>query len=231
MTPRPNPGVGPRAQQRATRPRAPGIGVEGRFAAAAAALVLCAGAAYGQPPAAGPAEGNLDVTMTLLPQNATGPEDVTRVIELPAGVRERKAHADAAAAGGHPDAAGQAASPARGPGGGDRVPQGKAAAPRGAQPPSAAALDAAEGARELGSDVGRALTDQAQENREARGRGRGAGTGGGPGQVPGGPPGGAGGPARGGGGPPSSGPGSGGPPADRGPPKVPPGQSGGHGPH
>lgn len=90
---------------------------------------------------AGPTE-SLELTIMLMPENATTPESVTRVIELPA-------HAAA-------EAAEKAAD------GLDQANAGRARREDG--------LDTAAAARENGREFGQAMRELAQENREAHGR-------------------------------------------------------------
>jgi hypothetical protein len=108
-----------------------------------AVLVLCGWHVAHAQPAAGGGDDTLDLTMTLLPENATGPEPITRRIELPS-----------AAAG-----AGQPNAPA--------VPPGEAVPPAAAGEGSSTAEQARERGREFGQDV----AEQAREIRENAGRG------------------------------------------------------------
>jgi hypothetical protein len=89
------------------------------------------------------AEGDaaLEVTIRLLPENAVGPEEISRRIELPA----------AAAFPTPPE------QPADGP-------------PPGAENGGGAGLDIAAEARERGREFGQEVAEQARENRENAGR-------------------------------------------------------------
>ena len=90
-------------------------------------------------------ESNLDVTIRLLPENAVGPEDITRRIELPpAAARPTPPRAE-------PD------DSARPPADDKEKEKGRAD-------------EAADQARERGREVGKETADQARENRENAGR-------------------------------------------------------------
>ena len=104
--------------------------------------VAWAAAAYAQEKS----ESNLDVTIRLLPENAVGPEDITRRIELPpAAARPTPPRAE-------PDEAAQ-------PPADDKEKENKGRAD-----------EAADQARERGREVGKETADQARENRENAGR-------------------------------------------------------------
>jgi hypothetical protein len=109
---------------------------------ACVAVAASACAAYGQEGE----EASLEVTIRLLPENAVGPEEITRRIELP------PAAANAAPPGTPPDEgnptddrAGPPTDPARG-------------------------NDVATEARERGREFGQEVSEQARENRENAGR-------------------------------------------------------------
>ena len=89
----------------------------------------------------------LDLTMTLLPEHATGPEEITRRIELPpapeAGERAKPPDDDA------------------------KPTDEKSKQPRDEEAGHAAAEDA----RERGKEVGKDASEQARENRENAGHG------------------------------------------------------------
>jgi hypothetical protein len=111
-----------------------------RMARGVFVAVAVAGAvsAYAQEPAA---ETNLDVTIRLLPENAVGPQDITRRIELPPAVA----------------AAARPEQPTEGP-------------PPGADNGQGRGLDVATEARERGREFGQERAEQARENRENAGR-------------------------------------------------------------
>jgi len=88
-------------------------------------------------------DSSLEVTIRLLPENAVGPGDVTRRIELPPAVAERPATPPA--------------DPTQGP-------------PPGAENGGGQGLDVATEARERGRDFGQEVAEQARENRENAGR-------------------------------------------------------------
>jgi hypothetical protein len=106
-------------------------------AACAALVVSIAGVAHSQEAR----DASLEVTIRLLPENATRPDEITRRIELP------------------PAAANPAAPPARpaedGPGRDENNGRGR---------------DVAEEARERGREFGQEVSEQARENRENAGR-------------------------------------------------------------
>jgi hypothetical protein len=102
-----------------------------RLAWVAIALVS-ASAAHAQPRDA------LDVTMTLLPEHATGPEEITRRIELPPAVAQR--------------AVGDQAEPVKN---GEREPPGRATAEEVRERGRAVGQQAAERAREDRENAGR----------------------------------------------------------------------------
>jgi len=125
-----------------------------KFAAScalAAALVLTL-AAHAQAP--GKPADNLDVTMTLLPEHAKGPEDITRRITLPP-----PANPDAGRRADKPDSHDDGKSPPASPG-----PQGQG-------------RDTADEARERGREFGQDVSEQSRENRENAGRGHDNGNG------------------------------------------------------
>ena len=106
------------------------------------ALAMAGGvAAYAQ----APSDSNLDVTIRLLPENAVGPEDITRRIQLP------------------PAAANP--TPPR-PESNDR----DEAAPPGQEKEKDRSEEAADEARERGREAGKETADQARGNRENAGR-------------------------------------------------------------
>ena len=135
------------------------------------ARAVCLGLAMAGPVAAqaqDSSESSLDVTIRLLPENAVGPQDITRRIELP-------------------PAATVAAPPQ----------QPTEGAPPGAENGRGGGLDTATEARERGREFGQERAEQARENRENAGRpdDRGPPDGAGPPddvgpreQPPGGPP-------------------------------------------
>jgi hypothetical protein len=132
-----------------------------RFATlcAIAALALCAAVTAGAQPPEKPADkkpaGNLDLTMTLLPEHAKGPEEITRRIELPPPQASGEHGQDD---GSHKEDAGRPADPGE---------QGRATADQ---------------ARELGREFGQERAAEARENRDnAAHGGNGAGNGGGQG--------------------------------------------------
>jgi hypothetical protein len=92
--------------------------------------------------------GNLDVTMTLLPENAVGPEEITRRIELPSAP---PAEREAAGAG----ADGEPERP-------DVLP--------GLENGRGAGLDTAVEARERGRAFGQEVAEAARESRDDAGR-------------------------------------------------------------
>jgi len=92
-----------------------------------------------------PSDSNLDVTIRLLPENAVGPEDITRRIELP------------------PAAANP--TPPR-PESNDR----DEAAPPGQEKEKDRSDEAADEARERGREFGQETAEQARGNRENAGR-------------------------------------------------------------
>jgi len=108
--------------------------------------------------------GNLDLTMTLLPEHATGPEEITRRIELPRppGAEERGSRTDA-------------------DGSGD---EGKSSKPDASE----RGRETSAEARERGREFGQEAAEQAREHRENAGRGPddnpGAGSGNGPPESP-----------------------------------------------
>jgi hypothetical protein len=92
-------------------------------------------AAHAQPPG----DTNLDVTIRLLPENAVGPDEITRRIELPpAAANATPPRADAA----------DEAPPDNERGRGDEV---------------------SSEARERGREFGQEVSEQARQNRETRG--------------------------------------------------------------
>jgi hypothetical protein len=101
-------------------------------------LVALAGAAaaHAQPPS----ETSLDVTIRLLPENAVGPDEITRRIELPPAAEAAR-----------PSQAAEAGPPTggEGPGRGEEV---------------------SSEARERGREFGQEVAEQARENRETAGR-------------------------------------------------------------
>ena len=109
-------------------------------------------------------ESSLEVTIRLLPENAVGPGELTRQIELPPA-----AQANSAAA--------PPADPANGP-------------PPGAENGQGRGLDVAEEARARGREFGQEIAEQAKETREDAGRPDSAGPpdGAGPPADPGPPP-------------------------------------------
>ena len=94
-----------------------------------------------------PSESSLEVTIRLLPENAVGPEEITRRIELPpapeAGERAKPPDDDA------------------------KPTDDKSKQPRDEEAGHAAAEDA----RERGKEVGKDASEQARENRENAGHG------------------------------------------------------------
>ncbi len=92
--------------------------------------------------AQGPSDTSLEVTIKLLPENAVGPGEITREIELP------------------PAAANAAARPENPTDG----------APPGASRGEGQGLDVAAEARERGREYGQEVAEQARENRENAGR-------------------------------------------------------------
>jgi uncharacterized membrane protein YgcG len=98
---------------------------------------------------------NLDVTMTLLPEHAKGPEDITRRIALPPPAS--------------PDNRGGSRADK------DKPDSGDDGANRPADP-GAQGRDTADEARERGREFGQDTAEQSRENRENAGRGRDAGT-------------------------------------------------------
>jgi hypothetical protein len=100
--------------------------------------VAAAASAYAQEPAV---ETNLDVTIRLLPENAVGPQDITRRIELPPAVA----------------VAAPPEQPTEGP-------------PPGADNGQGQGLDVATEARQRGREFGQERAEQARENRENAGR-------------------------------------------------------------
>jgi hypothetical protein len=139
---------------------------------AIAALALCAAATAGAQPPEKPDQkpaderpaGNLDLTMTLLPEHAKGPEEITRRIELPPPKASGEHGQDD---GSHKENAGQPSDPGE---------EGRSTA---------------EKARELGREFGQSAAENARENRDNAahgGNGNGGGNGGGQG-PPSSPPG------------------------------------------
>ena len=128
---------------------------------AIAAFALCAAATAGAQPPDKPADqkpaANLDLTMTLLPEHAKGPEEITRHIELPPP-KAAGEHKDGQDDGSHNDA-GRPSDPGE---------KGQSTAER---------------ARELGREFGQERAAEARENRENAGHdnagGNGNGNGGG----------------------------------------------------
>lgn len=116
------------------------------------ALAACVLAAHGvRAQAADKRDDNLDLTMTLLPEHAKGPEDVTKRIALPPPVSADASKDD----------------PGAGKSGHDSGDEGKG-------PPADSAeqgRDNADQARERGRDFGQNVAEQARENRENAGRG------------------------------------------------------------
>jgi hypothetical protein len=108
-----------------------------RCAACAALLFALGLGAHAQPPT----NDALEVTIRLLPENAVGPEDITRRIELPPAVA----------------AAAREERPADG-------------LPPAAENGRGAGLDIAAEARERGREFGQEVAEQARENRENAGR-------------------------------------------------------------
>jgi hypothetical protein len=106
--------------------------------ASAALLSALAFAAEAQ----GPSDTSLEVTIRLLPENAVGPAEITKEIELP-------------------PAAANAAAPPADPAGGP---------PPGAERGNGQGLDVAAEARERGREYGQDVAEQARENRENAGR-------------------------------------------------------------
>jgi hypothetical protein len=90
-----------------------------------------------------PSESNLDVTIRLLPENAVGPEDITRRIQLPPA----------------------AANPAP-----PRAESSDEAAPPADDTEKARGQENAEEARERGREFGQDTAEQARGNRENAGR-------------------------------------------------------------
>jgi uncharacterized membrane protein YgcG len=101
-------------------------------------------------------DNNLDLTMTLLPEHAKGPEEITRRIELPP---PRNATEQKDAHGPNGDSKKDDKGPPADPG-----QQGRSTADQ---------------AREQGREFGQAAADQARENRENAGHGPADGNGGG----------------------------------------------------
>ena len=108
-------------------------------------------------------DASLDVTIRLLPENAVGPEEITRQIELPPAAARRS-----------DNAATPPADPANG-------------LPPGAEQGRGSGLDVAAEARERGREFGQEVAEQARENRENAGRPDGAGPPLDPPATPGGP--------------------------------------------
>ena len=96
---------------------------------------------------------NLDVTMTLLPEHAKGPEDITRRIALPPPANP----GDKAGRGTDKDKPDDGKSPPADPG--------------------AKGRDTADEARERGREFGQDVSEQSRENRENAGRGHDTGNG------------------------------------------------------
>lgn len=114
----------------------------GRAACAALAFsIALAGHAQGESDAK---DASLEVTIRLLPENAVGPAELTRQIELPPAAARRNSNAP------------------------DRVPGPENAPPRGRG--EAPGSDVAAEARERGRDFGQDVAEQARENRESAGR-------------------------------------------------------------
>ena len=114
------------------------------------ALAMAGGVAVRaqEPPAPpAPSESNLDVTIRLLPENAAGPEDITRRIQLPPAAANR-------------------APPPRPESGADK--DHKAAASDDKE--KGRGNEAADEARERGREAGKETADQARGNRENAGR-------------------------------------------------------------
>jgi hypothetical protein len=131
-----------------------------RFAAGVALASALAAVAHAQPAS----DASLEVTIRLLPENAVGPQEITRRIELPpAAVTEApQDRAD----GSRPDperdrADGREPGPRVEPeaGGGEAREQARGQG-----------RDVATDARERGREAGREAADQARENRENAGR-------------------------------------------------------------
>lgn len=107
-------------------------------------LVGSASAIAQEAGAPGNAADTLDLTMTLMPEGATRPDAVTRIIELPA----------------------EAAEAAQ-----ENAARGLSTANE-ARANRASGLDVAAEAREQGAEFGQQIREQAQENRENAERGR-----------------------------------------------------------
>jgi hypothetical protein len=113
---------------------------------------------------------NLDLTMTLLPEHATGPEEITRRIELP---RPEPKPAEQGKGAGE-EGTEKHGSDANGP----------------PENPSDHGRETSTEARERGREAGQDVAEHAREDREnaGRGNGNGNGTGGGPPESPPGKP-------------------------------------------
>lgn len=107
-----------------------------------------------------PLPDDLELTMTLMPEDAVLPEAVTRTIELPPAASDTAAKAGA--------------------GGRSRANEAQKGREQG--------LDTAAEARDKGRDLGEDMAEQARENREDAGRGRPPEPPGGPPADPPGPP-------------------------------------------
>jgi hypothetical protein len=123
-----------------------------------AAVVVC-GSGRAQADGTEKRDNNLEVTMTLLPEHAKGPEEITRRIELPPPKKEPAEQKDAKGPNGEQD------------GGSKKDNRGPPA------DPGAQGRSNADQAREQGREFGQAAADQARENRENAGHGAASGNG------------------------------------------------------
>lgn len=121
---------------------------------------------------------NLDVTMRLLPEGATRPDAVTKVIELPEAIRARSAHSGDARPRPDPtiEESLRAAALQEGRGRADPPDVGTVAASsgRGAVMSSSAASEATRDAAEAGREAAEAGRNAAESGREAADAGRNA---------------------------------------------------------
>ena len=142
--------------------------------AVCAALALAGGIAHAQEAA----ETSLDVTIRLLPENAVGPEAITRRIELPPAPptpprSERAEEAPPQAAPAEREEGPRQAPPSERA---EDAPRQTAPAERADRPPPAAESSSLRGqgaageARERGRQVGQETAEQTRENRENAGR-------------------------------------------------------------
>jgi hypothetical protein len=129
---------------------------------ALAALAICSARAADAQTPEKKRPDSLDVTMTLLPEHAKGPEEITRRIELPrpSQTGERKDGQAEGAGGANKDDKGPPADPGE---------QGRANADQ---------------ARERGREFGQEVAEQARENRENAGHGNSGNNGNGGGKGP-----------------------------------------------